>query len=337
MKIRYGILLTAACLLTACASPEIEETAPVNQVTETMSESEQAQLEADNGTHISRMIEAQNGNIAIDADVEICSGQFYKGNVDVAFPSGEIIADMFADGQELEKREDINNGVLEEWTLYPEQPGEAAFILAYSIGTDGARYQNTSVQAFNNDYTGLERISEDDFTEDEQALYDNLRKEAEAVLQELGVVSREFPGSMERVGDKYLAYVNTISTLEGVPAVSGNYYSFVKNQVCLSDQGIEDMQFGGSLSAEDTSPVQVLSLDEILSVFEEKLADGDIFMDTSLVIEKIGLYYCINYDEGTFFPVWCMCGRLGNDAETMLPYVYLDAVNGALIEWEMGE
>lgn len=337
---KRGLFVLAVCLMTACASPEVNEMSETEQLelssgvtAETFSGEERTEIEADHGRHIVQTVEGNDSVIEIDADVDIASGQLYKGKVEIVFPTVEEIEKVFAHGQKMENYIDSEYGEMpNEWCLYSGASGvDAEFKLSYYLVSDHAAYSDLSIKSIPSGDTDVQTMQEDELTEEAKQLFEESKEEAYGILDALKVESMPFPGRMEVFDDIYVSYVSTVSDLDGVAAVRDNQ-RFITNTVTVNENGIEDIQFGGSLSMGESEPVRVLSVDEIMEIFCREVKDGNIYLNNEdLIIERIGLYYYIDYENGRFLPVWCFCAGWTEDPGSISPCVCLNAETGGYI------
>lgn len=337
---RRGLFVLIVCLLTACASPEantmfeIEQSKTSSGVAgEALSEEERIKIESDNGRHITQIVEGNDSFIEIDADVDVASGQLCKGKVEITFPTIEEIENLFAEGQKMELYIDPEYGEMpNEWRLYSGTPGaDAEYTLSYYLAGDHAAYSDRSIKTIPSGNTDIKTRQEYEYTEEEKRLFEESKSEAYGILDALQVESIPFSGKIEEFDDIYVSYVSTVSSLGGIATVRDDYH-FISNTVTVNEDGIEDIQFGGSFSMGESEEVRILSLDEIIDIFSKKVNDGDIYLyNENFIVKRIGLYYYIDYENGRFLPVWCFCASWPEDQNSIFPCVCLNAETGGFI------
>lgn len=312
MKRVIIILMSSILLLTACASPESS-----NDETWMQGTNDVTALQADQGRRITETIKTPEGELLVDAEVKIPKSEIEKGNFSCTLPSVDQIEGLMTDGEKMIK--DNTGQYAGAWIIPAEKGSSRAY--KFLCNVDAANhlvyFDNTSVTMLEKDYKKMS-----DCSEDERKEWENLSEKSRSLLESMGWQGEEANGSMASANGRYMADLNFISTIDGIPLVETGDV-FVTSHVTAASDGIGGFQFAGSFEKNNTRKVKVISADEMMDVFRKKAADGSI--SDAEKIDVITLAYYIDYDQNIFYPVWCFYG------ESKLPVALINAENGEIV------
>lgn len=318
------LFLCGLLTLVGCAEPETVDSSVQVEAT-----ADKSALQEEQGRFINYTLKTSGKDIQdieIRAIVTIPENQIEEGIVKQELPSVQQIENVFTNGDTMERSSAAD--LPDEWFLSADKDSGMAYRMHYLVQPDAHMgfFQNAEVKDAADYPYSDENCSDESMAQEMQ----NLTDEAIGLYQKFGMNVRLSDRYITAEENRYMAMVETISVLDGVPIVWNNGI-FATNTCFLSEDGVSSMSFTGKFTKENTQNVTVISIDQLLHNLEEKAESGEI--QASEPITDIILAYYVDYDTWKFFPIWCLYGesnsvQIGINAQTGETVKYKELIRG---------
>lgn len=281
------------------------------------------QIPEGNGTHIKEVIGEGEYTFDLDAAVSIPDSPPQEGIFEIQDVDLSLFEENLCGGMAL--TEDTSEPLAKRYlsedgskrlTVYMDQPGLAFF-------------SNSSLDVYYSD-PELMYKSSSEMTEDEKEVLTQMEEEAAELMAKMGYEGEVVSFMYSSAGETRYCNLSLSSKINGYPLIRDNYYCL--NSVSIGNYGTGSVTFHGFYKIGQASDVAVLSLDEIMAIVRDGVAQKNI-NTYNVPVTKVQLAYMVQWEESSqasFYPVWCFAGEWDEDTGPV-PFLILDARTGDVV------
>lgn len=305
---------------------DFEETLAVETDAENSESSNVEQIPEGNGTHIEEVIGEGEYTFAVDAMVSIPNSSPQEGTLTVKNIDLSLLEEYLCDGETL--TEDTSDPLMKE---YLSDDGSKRLVVY--MDQPGAAYFNNSEQDTYYTSPDLLPVFDEELTDDQRQFLEQIEGETIEIVKNIGFEGDVMLSMYYTDGEIQYSNISLSSKINGYLLIAnylGNYYCL--NTVNTGDHGIGSVNFQGFYEIGQASDVAVLSLDEIMAIVRDGVAQKNI-NTYNVPVTEVQLAYMVERDENnqaSFYPVWCFAGAL-DEISGSVPFLILDARTGEVV------
>lgn len=308
-------------VLSGCAKPEHNISAVEETTTTRVS---RIQLQNDQNRQVECTFEipedVQGEDVHIAAKVTIPEHVMEQGDYEQRIVSVEQIETVLLAGEKLKKQSSTMGQ--ETWQIASPPESNKAFKINYTIdnSTNKSFYDNTAIKALPDiRYTELNCP-----TQEMKTQLEVLRTEAQNLFTKFDMNTKILTTTIGEENGYYMADIELASCMDDVPLVESQY-GFVRSSCFISNEGVGSIQMHGSYQKKNVKEVDVISVDDMLKILQEKVKNGEVCGWQDVVYTDITLAYYLDSGTENFYPVWFLY------SDTSTVYICMNAQTGELL------
>lgn len=317
-KVCFVIIIFFLIFLNGCASAELEDSGNTGRYYI-------EELEKDNGRYINKAFGSDKFYFKINASINLTNTELKEGRLKARALDKAMIEQILCDGESLEqgklegdqsisannvyvsKSKELNNPFGHDIVYFESQDsmGDAVF-------SNYKCDENTSITIMK---------SKPDWTVEQQEFIGKMKARVEKVFSEIGLTGTYNYATLlsGTTNNSCLMFMNMY--MDGLPLLEKDYGVNLQSSVNISNSGISQILFSGLLEIINSKEVPILSIDEVLEIIEQGVAEKSINTYSNEIV-SIHLAYMVDRTDSdvSFYPVWCFdyCTDINENLESII-------------------